>query len=88
MAFNHYNLSEEQLKNHLSKISTIVNDIKTVNEKFLENSTYFTYRISKAYKDYDFIIENIYEIKCGIDEDTTSHSIGNDGTLLIRINNC
>ena len=88
MAFNHDNLSEEQLTNHLAKISTIVNDIKTVNEKFALNTTYFTYRISKSYKDYDFILKNIYEIKCGIDEDTTSHSYTSDGTILIRISNC
>jgi len=88
MAFNHDGLTEEQLRNHITKISTIVNNIKMVNEKFAQDTTYFTFRVSKDYMDYEFILKNIYEIKCGIDEDITSHTIGNDGTLLIRINNC
>jgi hypothetical protein len=88
MAFNHANLNAEQLKIHLEKISRIVNDIKVLNEEISLNCTNFTYRISKHLPDYNFIVENIYEIKCGIDEDTTSHTIRDDGVILITINNC
>ena len=87
MAFNHANLNAEQLKKHLAKISRIVNDINVLNEEISLNCSNFTYRIGKHLPDYNFIVENIYEIKCGIDEDTTSHIIQDDGILLLTINN-
>ena len=86
MSFNHDGLSPEQLQEHISKIEKIASRIKSINEKC--RPTCFRTSFEKSNmdeKDYDFLVKNIYEIECAIDEDITTHTIDDAKNILTII---
>ena len=86
MSFNHDGLTPEQLEEHLSKIKSITSRIKSINEKCRPTCFRTTFEKSKMdEKEYDFIVKNIYEIECEIDEDITTHTIDEATNILTII---
>ena len=86
MSFNHDGLTPEQLEEHLSKIESIASRIISINKKCRPTCFRTTFEKSKMdEKEYDFIVKNIYEIECEIDEDITTHTIDEANNILTII---